>query len=61
MNGELPRPPYAARAALGGYLQISARGRHRRRSMRFAAPALAGFMIHAHTLASARITAVYGR
>lgn len=26
-----------------------------------ATPALAGFMIHAHTLASARITAVYGR
>lgn len=42
MSGAVPRPPYAAHAALGGYLQISARGRHRLRSMRFAAPALIG-------------------
>ncbi|WP_051362246.1 helix-turn-helix transcriptional regulator [Solimonas soli] len=34
------RPPAAARAGLGGYLQISTRARHLLRSVRFAAPAL---------------------
>ncbi|WP_051277995.1 helix-turn-helix transcriptional regulator [Solimonas flava] len=42
MSDEVPRPPSAARAALGGYLQISARGCHRLRSVRFTAPALIG-------------------
>jgi len=35
-------PPSAGRAGLGGYLQISTRGRHLLRSLRFAAPALIG-------------------
>lgn len=33
-------PPYAARAGLGGYLQINSAGHHRLRSLRFSAPAL---------------------
>ncbi|NKF21101.1 helix-turn-helix transcriptional regulator [Solimonas marina] len=40
MNHEAPRLTSAVRDGLGGYLQISARGRHLLRSLRFASPAL---------------------
>lgn len=40
MNAAPRLPPFAARAGLGGYLQINSAGRHLLRSLRFAAPAL---------------------